>query len=235
MRVFAISDLHLSFMVEKPMDIFGGAWEDHTAKLKENWESLVLEDDLVLIAGDISWAMRLEETKKDFEFLHSLAGKKVIIRGNHEYWWKGISSVRAALPSSVVALQNDSARFDNILVAGTRGWESFEGNIEDNCSPEDRKIYEREVIRLSLALDDMEKKRTEGDKVFCMMHYPPFNARMEDSAFTRLFEEHNVDAVVFGHVHQNRGRYKLESEKNGVRYYLTSADLIEMKPCLIYE
>ena len=110
MKIFAISDLHLSFMVEKPMDIFGGNWENYTDKIKANWEKLVGDDDVVLIAGDISWAMKMEETKKDLEFIHSLPGKKVIIRGNHEYWWHSISKVRSILPESIFALQNDSIR-----------------------------------------------------------------------------------------------------------------------------
>ena len=230
MKIYAISDLHLSLMVEKPMDIFGGNWENYTDKIKANWEKIVKNDDLVLIAGDISWAMKMEETKKDLQFIENLPGKKIIIKGNHEYWWHSISKVRAILPESIFALQNDCIRFGDMLITGTRGWDVPDGNIENNMSADDIKIYEREVIRLRLALEDMKKQRKEGDKVICMMHYPPFTARVEDTLFTALFEEYKVDAVVYGHIHQNPGKYKKITEKNGIKYYLTSADLIGMVP-----
>lgn len=230
MRIFAISDLHLTFMVEKPMDVFGGHWENYTEKIKENWNKLISEDDLVLIAGDISWAMKLEETKKDFEYIQSLKGKKIIIRGNHDYWWKSISGVRDVLPDSIMALQNDSVKIGNTIVCGTRGWEVCEGNIDFNFSEQDKKIFNREVIRLRLALEDASKKREQGDKLVCMIHYPPFNSRWEDSGFTQLFEEFNVDCVVYGHIHNHIGRYEKVIVKNDIPYYLTSADMLEMKP-----
>lgn len=230
MKIFAISDLHLTFMVEKPMDIFGGNWENYTEKIQDNWEKTVSEDDLVLIAGDISWAMKIDETKKDFDYIGNLPGKKVIIRGNHDYWWKSISGIREILPENMFALQNDSLKFGNVIVAGTRGWEVCEGNIDFNFSEQDKKIFNREVIRLELALQDATKKREEDDKLICMIHYPPFNSRREDSGFTELFEKYKVDAVIYGHIHNNIGRYERYIEKNGIPYYLTSADMIAMKP-----
>lgn len=230
MKIFAISDLHLTFMVEKPMDIFGGHWENYTEKIAENWTRVVSEDDLVLIAGDISWAMRLEETKKDFEYIDNLPGKKIIIRGNHDYWWKSISGVREILPDSVSALQNDSIKIGNLIVCGTRGWEVCEGNIDFNFSEQDKKIFNREVIRLKLALEDANKKRCPGDKLICMIHYPPFNSRWEDSGFTELFDEFKVDAVIYGHIHNFIGKYKKVIVKNNILYYLTSADMLEMNP-----
>ncbi len=230
MKIFAISDLHLTFMVEKPMDIFGGNWKNYTEKIQDSWKKTVSDEDLVLIAGDISWAMKIDETKKDFEYIGNLPGKKVIIRGNHDYWWKSISGIREILPENMFALQNDSIKFGNIIVAGTRGWEVCEGNIDFNFSEQDKKIFNREVIRLELALQDATKKREENDKLICMIHYPPFNSRREDSGFTELFEKYHVDAVVYGHIHNNIGRYERYIEKNGIPYYLTSADMVEMNP-----
>lgn len=230
MKIFAISDLHLTFMVEKPMDIFGGNWENYTEKIQDNWKKTVSDDDLVLIAGDISWAMKIDETKKDFEYIGNLPGKKVIIRGNHDYWWKSISGIREILPENIFALQNDSLKFGNVIIAGTRGWEVCEGNIDFNFSEQDKKIFNREVIRLELALQDATKKREENDKLICMIHYPPFNSRREDSGFTELFEKYNVDAVIYGHIHNNIGRYEKYIEKNGIPYYLTSADMVAMNP-----
>lgn len=123
MKVFALSDLHLSTACDKPMDIFGGNWENYTEKIREKWLAKVSPEDLVLIAGDISWGMKLEEARSDLDWIDALPGKKIIIKGNHEYWWKSISSVRQILPSSILAIQNDAIRFDGIVVCGTRGWE----------------------------------------------------------------------------------------------------------------
>ncbi len=234
MRIFAIGDLHLGFMADKPMDIFGGQWENHIENLKENWQSIVKKEDLVLIPGDLSWAMRLEETKKDFEFLESLNGTKVITKGNHEYWWKSISGVREVLPPSVVALQHDFVRFENYVITGTRGWTVPEHENDPRYKEEDKKIYAREVIRVKLALEDAKKHMEEGDKLIFMIHYPPFNQRQEDSEFTKLFEEYEVDKVIFAHLHKTAGRYPLAMRKNGIDYFLTSADLVQMKPVQIY-
>lgn len=233
MKIYAISDLHLSLMVEKPMDVFGGAWENYTEKIKENWQKIVKKEDIVLIAGDISWAMKLEETKADFDFIHNLNGTKIIIKGNHEYWWKSISAVRDVLPKSVVALQNDSVKVGNYIFAGTRGWIVKEGPNDPNFTEDDEKVYKREGIRLRLTLEDAIKNRKEGDKLICLMHYPPFNSKRENSLFTEIFEEYKVDAVVYGHLHKAQGRYDKAFVKNDIPYYLTSADLIDMKPILI--
>ena len=235
MKIWAISDLHLSLMVEKPMDVFGRAWENYTDKIFENWQAVVAPDDIVLVAGDISWAMKLEETKADFEFLGRLNGKKIIIKGNHEYWWKSISAVRELLPDGVFALQNDSLKIGNYVFAGSRGWVVPESENDTNFSDDDKKIYQREAIRLELALKNAQKKMEEGDKLVCMIHFPPFNARKEDSLFTKLFEQYNVDCVVYGHLHKSSGRYPFNFVKNNIPYYLTSADLVGMKPQLISE
>lgn len=233
MNIYAISDLHLSLEVEKPMDVFGGAWENYTEKIKENWQNVVTNDDIVLVAGDISWAMKLEETKKDLEFLGSLNGTKIIIKGNHEYWWNSISAVRSLLPKNVLALQNDAVKIENYVFAGTRGWVVPESDKDPNFTEHDQKMYEREKIRLKLTLDDMQRKREEGDKCVCMIHYPPFNSKREDSYFTELFEQYKVDIVVYGHLHKTAGRFDKVVQKNNVKYYLTSADLIDMFPVKI--
>lgn len=231
MKVYAISDLHLSFETEKPMDVFGGNWLNYEDKLRENWQNTISEEDLVLIAGDISWAMQLTETKSDFDFIAGLNGKKVIIRGNHDYWWSTISAVRGVLPQDVFAIQNDCLRFENILLCGTRGWTVPEKGKTQ--SKEDEKIFEREKIRLDLTLSSMSKERKDGDTVICMMHYPPFNSDYEQSDFMDLIEKYKVDIVVFGHIH---GITKFDTkmrEINGIKYYLTSCDKLANKPIQI--
>ena len=232
MKIFAISDLHLSNSCDKPMDIFGGNWEGYTEKIIENWNSKVSNDDIVLIAGDISWAMKLEEVSADLEWIDKLPGKKIIIKGNHEYWWKSISSVREILPSSIMAIQNDAIKIGDVIFCGTRGWTVPEKDKE--LEPEDMKIYKREVERLKLTLMFAKNLRQEGDKLVAMIHFPPFNMDKEQSEFMKLFEEFSVDAVVFGHLHGYTKCDKV-SEINSVTYYFTSCDHINNDPVLIFE
>lgn len=232
MKIYAISDLHLSFNTDKPMDIFGGKWEGYTQKIKENWNNKIKEEDIVLIAGDISWAMKLDEVHQDLKWIDELNGKKIIIKGNHEYWWKSISSVREILPESIQAIQNDAIKIGNFVICGTRGWTVPEKGKE--LLPEDLKIYKREVERLKLTLMSAKTLKEEGDKIIAMIHYPPYNLDKEESDFTKLFEEYNVDKVVFGHLH-GYVKCDLICEKNNVTYYFTSCDHINNDPVLIYD
>jgi len=225
LRVFAIGDLHLDSAVDKPMDVFGPGWDDHFERICADWRAKVTDDDLVLIPGDISWGMRTSEAQPDLDLIAALPGKKIIIRGNHDYWWDSISRVRAMLKGEFFALQNDAMRIQNILVCGTRGWTvpNVPGEFKDD---DDKKIYDREVIRMQLALDDMATKRQDGDQCIAMIHYPPFNVKIEDSDFTRLFEKHKIDVVVYGHLHGKGCRACKFVQKNGVKYYLTSCDQV---------
>ena len=224
MKVFAISDLHLSINNPKPMDIFGPVWEGYLDKIFTDWKEKVTDEDIVLLAGDFSWAMKLKETEEDFKLLSTLPGKKVIIRGNHDYWWKSISAVRKVLPSGFYAIQNDAIKFDNIIICGTRGWTVPERNAEQ--SEENKKIYDREVLRLELTLQAADKLRQNREEIICMMHYPPTNFSKDDSDFTRLIEKYKVNKVVFGHLH---GLKKIETTfvKNGIPYFLTSCDIAD--------
>lgn len=225
MKVFAISDLHLSINNEKPMDIFGPVWEGYLEKIEDDWNEKVGDEDIVLIAGDISWAMRLSEAREDLQYLSCFKGKKVIIKGNHDYWWSAIGSVRAELVNKTYAIQNDAIKFGNIIVCGSRGWTIPEGEVD----PQDEKIYKRELIRMELSLKTMQAMRKGGDRVIVITHFPPFNFRCEDSEMTKLFEQYNVDVVVFGHLHSYDKKQKMQIAKNGIKYYLTSCDLLENK------
>ena len=227
MRIFAISDLHLSFQSSKPMDLFGSHWENYEERIALDWNLRVGADDIVLVAGDISWAMKMEETRLDFEYISKLKGKKIIIRGNHDYWWKSISKIRETLPKNIIALQNDSIKIDDVTFAGTRGWRVPERRQVQDV--EDKKIYEREIIRFNLALKDAREKAGPSGKIVTMLHYPPFNATRDDSPFTRMCEKYGVSACVYGHLHGNSVRAEQFVEKNGVAYYLTSCDLVNHK------
>ncbi len=232
MKIFARSDLHMSTVVSKPMDIFGSKWVDYLDKIKADWQSKVSPDDIVLIGGDISWAMELSDALVDINTLIPLNGKKVFVRGNHDYWWKSISRVRSSLPEDFYALQNDCVKFGNTIICGSRAW-CVEGSPD--FREQDRKIYLREVERLRLALKSAEKVREEGDEIYCLIHYPPFNVRREDSLFTQLFEEYGVKKVIYGHLHGKDSRADLKVVKGGIEYYLTSCDLVDNKLVLIKE
>jgi len=205
------------------MDLFGTQWTNYEQRIMDDWNARVGDNDVGIIAGDISWAMRMEDTQKDFEYLKKLKGKKIIIRGNHDYWWKSISKIRETLEPDVFALQNDSVQIGNIVFAGTRGWRVPERRMTQ--SEEDQKIYAREIIRFELALKDARAK-SQTAPLIAILHYPPFNASIDDSPFTQLCEKYGVKACVYGHLHGKQSRAQLNVQKNGVQYYLTSCDLL---------
>lgn len=226
MKIFAISDLHISTNTNKPMDVFGGNWVGYLEKIYADWESKVSDDDLVLIAGDISWAMSIDDAVKDISTFAALKGKKIIIKGNHDYWWSGIGKVRDSLPESVYALQNDSIKIGDVVICGSRGW-TVPG--APDFTEQDMKLYKRETERLKLSLSSAKKLAENGEKIIAMIHYPPFNVRRESSAYTDVFEEFGVDSVIYGHLHGKDVRADKFLIKNGIKYYLTSCDLVDNK------
>ncbi|MBB6096836.1 hypothetical protein HNR42_000248 [Deinobacterium chartae] len=227
MNVYAIADPHLSRARPKPMDIFGGNWSGHPAAFFEGWRETVGPDDLVLVPGDISWAMRLEEARLDLEDIAALPGIKVLSRGNHDYWWPSISRLRAALPPGMHALQNDALRIGNVVVCGSRGWvcPGSEGFTDD-----DEKIYTREVERLRLSL---EAARTlaapEQLPVVVMLHYPPTNSAFEPSGFTALIERYLPSGVTYGHLH-GVNPDRLLKHWCGIPLHFVAADALRFRP-----
>lgn len=217
--IYAISDLHLGNSVDKPMEIFGKQWEGHFDKIKKDWSEKVSSEDIVLIAGDISWAMSLDDAKSDFEALAELPGKKVILKGNHDYWWQSLGKVKALLPKDFYVVQNNVIRIGKYLFCGSRGWTT------ESEAPEDKKIYERELIRLELSLNAMQKERRDGDIVIGMTHYPPFDVSQEPTPLTDLFKKYDVRTVIYGHLH-GKSYAKKRICISGVYYLLTSCDLV---------
>ena len=221
MNVYAISDLHLSTTADKPMDIFGGKWEGHFEKIKTDWLEKVQPDDIVLIAGDISWAMKLSCAVEDLRLLAPLPGKKVFIRGNHDYWWSAIGKVRESAPNdSFVFLQTGAVKIGEFVIVGSRGWTS---PGSPDYTEQDQKLYLRESERFRLAFAEADKLYQDGDKKIAMIHYPPFNLKTDDTLFTQAFESNKVDKAVFGHIH-GATYFPLKTQKNGVEYLLTSCD-----------
>lgn len=226
MKVFAISDLHLSINSNKPMNIFGPVWDNYLNQIEQSWNQLVSEDDVVLISGDISWAMKMPDAVADLNYISKFKGKKIIIRGNHDYWWSSISGVRRELPFNMFAIQNDAIKIGDYIFCGTRGWTVPE---VAHKTADDEKIYNREVIRLELTLKEAKRLQTNNEKIIVMMHYPPFNSKLEDSEFTKLIEQFDVTTCVYGHLHSYDKKQQIITHKNNVKYYLTSCDLIGNK------
>jgi len=227
MSIFAIGDLHLSGASEKPMDIFGEHWDSHWDRIKENWESAVSADDLVLIPGDISWAMKLSEAAADLKAVCSLPGTKIIMKGNHDYWWSSLKQVEALLFNGTFALQNNAFVYDRYVVAGTRGW-LCPGMSQYNPAA-DEKYYLREAGRLELSLQ-AARRLSPGGELICMTHYPPSDKNGAPTLFTALLEKYGASRAVYGHLHASSIAGALSGIVRGVDYSLVSCDAIAFSP-----
>lgn len=232
--LYAIADLHLSFSTDKPMDIFGSQWDQYEEKIRDNWIRTVASTDTVLIPGDISWAMKLEDAAQDLRWIHELPGRKILLRGNHDYWWSSLSKMQK-LYSDMDFLQNNYYVYDSaegpVAICGTRGWLSPNPNKFDE---NDRKIYERELLRLKLSLDAAV---ADGhDRLIVMTHYPPTNDSKAYSGFQEIYEAYGVEKVVYGHLHSESSFASgLQGVHGSVEYRLVSCDYLGFKPYLISE
>ena len=230
MKVFAIGDLHLPGHEDKPMNVFGAQWERHFELIQAAWRKRVAPEDIVLIPGDVSWAMYLEDALEDLHSIATLPGRKILIRGNHDYWWSSIGKVRAALAEGMMALQNDAVQCDGLVFCGSRGW-----SIPTEFAPlsvADEKIYLRELCRLQMSLAH-GRRMAKDAPVIAMMHFPPMLADEEETAFSRLLEEAGVSHVVYGHLHGTGIRNGFQGIHNGVHYHLTSCDALAFEPAEI--
>ena len=223
MRLFAIGDLHLPGGDEKPMNIFGEHWEHHFERISEDWRSRVSDEDVVLIPGDISWAMQLPQAVPDLQAIGKLPGRKVICKGNHDYWWSSVSKIRAVLPEGMSVVQHDAADMGEFVVCGTRGWVFPTGEAQLN--EEDERIMQRELIRLELAIKAAQKIAGERP-VVVMLHYPPLYDQERDTPFTALLERMQVRTVIYGHLHGAGIRIGYTGCWNGVHYHLVSCDAL---------
>ena len=229
MSVFVIADLHLSHGADKPMDVFGAKWENHTEKLKENWCRTVKDTDTVVIVGDISWGLRFENAVDDLAFIHTLPGKKIISKGNHDLWWQSAKKLReykeASGADSIEFLYNNAYLAEDLIICGTRGW------VEENgASEKDKKIIAREAGRLDLSVKEALKLKEEkpGAEIVCFIHYPPTRS------LTEVMRENGIRRCWYGHLH---GAFKdsLPQHIDGIEVHLVSADFLNFKPMLIKE
>lgn len=226
MYIYAIGDLHLSGEPpKKPMEVFGDHWLGHKDKIKNDWLKKVTDEDIVIICGDISWAMGLKDVNYDLNWLAQLPGRKILLRGNHDYWWGSLSKMRQIYGDNFEFLQNNCILVNNIAICGTRGWILPSA---DKFTVEDEKIYQREGIRLKLALE--EAKKYSPNEIIVAMHYPPLFASNESTLFTSLLEEYNVKYCLYGHIHGGDNHIQtFEGERCGVFYKLVSCDTQDFK------
>ena len=218
MKVFAIGDLHMSLSVpDKSMDIFGDNWVGHWEKIQSSWKERVTQEDLVLIPGDISWAMHLEDAIGDLNAIDALPGRKIFLKGNHDYWWQSISKIQAAVSARMLFLQNNSFAFSGIGICGTRGW-----NVPGSkgFSAQDQKIYHREIERLKLSLNSYQGQ----DEILVMMHYPPYNDKVEHNEMIQVLEDYHIKRVIFGHIHGMGLKYLKVGSYFGIRFECVSCD-----------
>lgn len=238
MAIFTISDLHLSLGTDKPMEVFGSAWDNYIQRIYDNWFGLVSSSDTVLVGGDISWAMHLNDCEKDFAFINSLPGRKLLFKGNHDYWWESMTKMNAFAEKNgfdtIEFMQNNAVICENCVVTGTRGW-SLPG--DGGFGEDDSKIYQRELLRLELSLKDGERLcQWEGiipDKKICILHYPPFTKEHNpDDGITELLEKYGVTHCFYGHLHSRSALNAFEGEVNGIHYKLVSADHLKFAPIM---
>ncbi len=227
MSIFAVADLHLSMApgIDKPMDIYGPRWHEHTARLERSWRDLVCDEDTVIVAGDISWGLKLEDAKYDLDWIDSLPGHKVFLKGNHDLWWSGITKLNN-MYDSITFLQNDCYEAEGVVICGTRGWLTPDN---DDFTTEDEKIYKRELLRLKSSLEAgkacMEK--CSGKEMLGIMHFPPVSKATAFSGFQQLFEDYGVKRVLYGHIHGEDGfRNIIRGSHHGVMYELISLDYL---------
>ena len=220
MALFSISDLHLSFGTDKPMDVFGRKWENYEGKLKTNWNNIVSKEDVVIVNGDNSWATYLEDTFEDFSFINSLNGTKLISKGNHDYWWSTMSKHTKWCEQNgfdtIKFLHNNYFMYKQTAICGTRGWQLTK------CDEDDMKVHNRELERLKISLDLAVKESPSN--IIVAMHYPP------DEDFRHLMEGYNVDLCLFGHLHGLGFKDYKDYEENGINYRLVSCDYLEFLP-----
>ncbi|SFO03682.1 metallophosphoesterase [Proteiniclasticum ruminis] len=227
MALYAISDLHLSLSGDKPMDVFSEEWKNHDVRIRENWLKKVKEEDTVLLAGDLSWSMKLQGGKEELDFVAGLPGRKIIIKGNHDYWWGSITKLNS-MYDNMDFIQNNFFSYEDYAICGTRGWVIPGSSL---FKEEDEKIFRREILRLKMSLDAAKKRGFQ--KFIVMIHYPPVNETFKDSEFTDIFEEYGVEKVIYGHLHGKSLQRVMTGERNGVEYILTSCDYIGFDPVLI--
>ena len=227
--IFAVGDLHLDSLGTKPMDVFGDNWINHDFTIFNNWREIVTDDDLVLIPGDVSWALKLSDAGEDLERIDNLPGKKIITKGNHDYWWSSIKKLTDLNLKSITFLNNSSYLYDDVAIFGTRGWTSKDVSGFDES---DEVIFKREILRME---NSIKSFKGECNYRIFMLHYPPFNQDKSPNEFAKVLEENNIDMCIYGHLHAEGHKFAVNEKINNVEYRCVASDYIDFKPVLIYK
>ncbi|MDD7408815.1 MAG: metallophosphoesterase [Anaerovoracaceae bacterium] len=229
MNIFALADLHLGLAVDKPMNVFGARWNDHTEKMRKSWDGIVGSDDVVIISGDVSWGLKLSEAMPDLQWIHERPGKKIISKGNHDLWWTTLTKLNA-LYDDIVFIQNGCAVVGNTAVCGTRGWMLRYPGQE--WTEHDEKIFRRELIRMKLSLDAAVKSVAEN--IILSLHYPPTDYEGSETPVTEIIDQYDVTCVLYGHLHgSDAEKNAFRGKINGTEYRLVSSDTVGFIPQLI--
>ena len=228
MALFVMGDLHLSLSSDKSMDIFGG-WENYVERIKENWNREVSPEDTVVVPGDISWAMSLKEAVADFRYIHELPGRKIILKGNHDYWWTTAAKMNNFLAEngfdSIFILHNNHYAYENYGICGTRGW------INDDSEPADAKVLAREAQRLETSIASAENAGLES---LVFLHYPPLYGNEYNPDLLEVMYRHNIKRCWYGHIHGRKGHQNaVNGERDGIVFQLVSADYVQFCPVKI--
>ena len=221
--IFTIGDLHFDNSGEKPMDVFGDNWINHEDQIINNWKKTIVENDLVLLAGDTSWALKLDEAYEDLKKIDELPGRKIIIKGNHDYWWDSLNKINKLGLKTIDFIQNNSFEYNGVGIGGTRGWFS----VEDEKDEQNIKIFNRELNRLRLSLESIKES---VDKKIAIIHYPPFKSDLNPNEFVDIMKEFNVDICLYGHLHAEGHKYALEGDIRGIEFHCISSDFINFMP-----
>jgi len=234
MRIWAIADLHLSFAAPKPMDVFGERWNDHAGRIGAAWRERIADDDLVLLAGDISWALKWDAALVDLQWIGALPGRKVLTKGNHDYWWDAARKRRCELPPSLALVEADAVAVDGWVLCGTRAWISPEHPAFDPDT--DERIYRRELGRLERALAAAGTLAQGEQPIGVLLHYPPFLPTGTPTRFAELISAAGASFCVYGHLHRRADwNVAVQGTRGGVRYHLTACDFLGFAPSLIVD
>ncbi len=238
MAVWTIADLHLAHAVNKPMNKFGRRWTGHTEKIESRWRALVNDSDTVVVPGDISWGMTLDEAREDLAFIDRLPGKKLLARGNHDYWWASLAKMRALCEAegftTLEFMQNSAHPVENLILAGSRGW-YIEQRLQNTPMPTDyEKIVARECLRIGMSLDEADKLReTNPDaQTLVFLHFPPVFGDFICEPIVETLKSRGIRDCYFGHIH---GVYNVPGnfEHEGIRMHLISADFLDFYPVMV--
>ena len=230
MRIYAIGDLHLPGGDDKPMEVFGAHWEGHWEKIKTDWLEKVTEEDVVLIPGDISWAMTLEHAMEDLRAVGELPGRKILLRGNHDYWWSSITRIRESLPQGMYALQNDALMLDGVVFCGSRGWTIPQSGGDGETA----RLYARELLRMRMSLERARKMANDG-RLVALMHFPPLGEGGVKTAVSDMMQEFAVSDVVYGHLHGASVKTAFTGDVDGVNYHIVSCDGLGFKLYMVLD